>query len=83
MKCDTCNNVAKCLDRVNIPSLLGCTSGIPSHTIPTNADKLRHMSDEELAEFLAKHDLWLGDDVFPMTDDWLEWLQSPVDDKQA
>lgn len=46
----------------------------------TNADRIRSMSDEELAEWLSKHDLWLGDDVLPMTNDWLEWLQSPVDE---
>jgi hypothetical protein len=37
------------------------------------------MSDKELAEFLAKHDLALGDNNLPMPDDWLEWLQSPLD----
>lgn len=39
------------------------------------------MSDEELAEFLAKHDLSLGDNNLPMPDDWFNWLQSPVDDE--
>lgn len=45
----------------------------------TNADRIRNMSDEELAEFLAKHDLTLSDNNLPMPDDWLEWLQSPLD----
>lgn len=47
----------------------------------TNADRIRSMSNEELAEFLAKHDLSLGDNSLPMPDDWLDWLQSPVDDE--
>lgn len=46
----------------------------------TNADRIRSMSDEELAEFLAEHDLGLGDNNLPMPNDWLEWLQSPVDE---
>lgn len=45
----------------------------------TNADRIRNMSDKELAEFLAKHDLTLGDNNLPMPDDWFEWLQSPLD----
>ena len=47
----------------------------------TNADRIRSMSDEELAEFLAEHDLSLDDNNLPMPDDWLDWLQSPVDDE--
>lgn len=44
----------------------------------TNSDRIRNMSDEELAEFLAIHDLSLEDNDLSMTDDWLEWLQSEV-----
>ena len=42
----------------------------------TNADRIRNMSDEELAEFLAVHDLGLKGNDLPMLTDWLEWLQS-------
>ncbi len=42
----------------------------------TNADRIRNMSDEELAEFLAVHDLALNGNDLPMLTDWLEWLQS-------
>ena len=45
----------------------------------TNADRIRNMSDEELAEFLAVHDLALNDNDLPMLTDWFEWLQSPLD----
>ena len=41
----------------------------------TNADMIRNMSDEELAEFLAVHDLGLKGNDLPMLTDWLEWLQ--------
>lgn len=52
MKCNKCSNANACLDHVEIPSLSGCTSGIPDRKVPTNADKIRGMSDEELAEYL-------------------------------
>lgn len=45
----------------------------------TNADKIRNMSDEELAEFFAIHDLLLKDNDLPMPNDWLEWLQSEAE----
>ena len=45
----------------------------------TNADRIRNMSDEELAEFLAVHDLSLEDNDLPAPNDWLEWLQSEAE----
>lgn len=45
----------------------------------TNADKIRNMSDEELAEFLGIHDLSLEDNDLPVPNDWLEWLQSEAE----
>lgn len=45
----------------------------------TNADRIRNMSDEELAEFLAVHDLGLKGNDLPMPTDWLEWLQSEAE----
>ena len=54
MKCNECNNANICLDHIELPSLIGCTSGIPDHKVPTNADRIRNMSDEELAEFMQK-----------------------------
>lgn len=41
--------------------------------IPTNADRIRAMTDEELAEFLGEND-----SNFPIGDHkkkWLEWLK--------
>lgn len=52
MKCDECNNANICLDHIEFPSLGGCTSGMPDRKVITNADRIRNMSDEELAEFL-------------------------------
>lgn len=41
MKCNKCSNANICLDHVEIPSLSGCTSGIPDCKVPTDADKTR------------------------------------------
>ena len=48
----------------------------------TNADRIRNMSDEELAEFLAIHDLGLKGNDLPMLADWLEWLQSEAEQER-
>ena len=48
-------------------------------TKKTNADRIRNMSDEELAEFLAVHDLGLKGNDLPMLTDWLDWLQSEAE----
>lgn len=45
----------------------------------TYADRIRNMSDEELAEFLAVHDLALNGNDLPMLTDWFEWLQSEAE----
>ena len=45
----------------------------------TNADRTRNMSDEELAEFLAVHDLGLKGNDLPMLTDWFDWLQSEAE----
>lgn len=45
----------------------------------TNADRIRNMSDEELAEFSAVYDLALNGNDLPMLTDWFEWLQSEAE----
>lgn len=47
-----CSNANICLDHIELPNLSGCTSGIPDRKVPTNADRIRSMSDDELAEWL-------------------------------
>lgn len=44
----------------------------------TNADRIRNMSDEELAEFLVKYDISL-EDKETEPNNWLEWLQSEAE----
>ena len=47
---------------------------------PSNADRIRQMSDEELAKYLSNicYDLWemFVDDPKKM---WLDWLKAPVE----
>ena len=53
--------------------------------LQTNADRIRSMSDEELAEFLCKvkSDYQWADHEFPSEEEcgeWEEWLQSEVEE---
>lgn len=46
--------------------------------LKTNADRIRNMSDEELAEFLVKYDISLKDkEIEP--NNWIEWLKSKAE----
>ena len=44
--------------------------------VPSNADRIRAMSDEELAVFLrtVEYDV----EQFPFVQDWDKWLKQPV-----
>lgn len=55
MKCVECKYIGNCKEKAKEPNLIGCTSGIPVEKmwIRTNADRIRAMTNEELAEFLA------------------------------
>jgi hypothetical protein len=91
MKCNECSNANICLDHIEILGLGGCTSGIPDCKVITNADRIRNMSDEELAEFL---DIVGEDGISSQYTDvpcdcccektecskcWKEWLQSEAE----
>lgn len=88
MKCAECKYAGNCKEKAKEPKLIGCTSGIPVEKmgIRTNADRIRAMTNAELAEFLEKaesagyNDSSItpkGSDGFSM--DMLEWLESEVD----
>ena len=91
MKCNECSNANICLDHIEILGLGGCTSGIPDCKVITNADRIRNMSDEELAEFL---DIVGEDGISSQYTDvpcdccsektecskcWKEWLESEAE----
>lgn len=46
----------------------------------TNADRIRGMSDDELAKFLATK---LNDDFYGCPDLILQWLQQPAEEEQT
>ena len=46
----------------------------------TNADRIRAMSDDELAKFLATK---LNDDFYGCPDLTLQWLQQPAEEEQT
>ena len=64
----------------------------PYRTEPiTNAERIRAMSDEELAKLIAKHkplhswckgvrEIWMKPNVTKVQA-WLEWLQQPAEQK--
>lgn len=66
-------SIARALD-VSIDYLVGISNVKKRQT---NAGRIR--SDEELAEFLAVHDLALNGNDLPMLTDWFEWLQSEAE----
>ena len=80
------------MDYKEQPSLIGCTSGIPQRKKQTNADRIRSMSDEELAELLDSVDnggIRALDVDYPCDectqkteceDCFKEWLQSEVEE---
>ena len=59
-------------------------NAVDKYTRMTQADHIRSMSDEELAEFLCKvkSDYQWADHEFPSDEEcgeWVEWLQSEVE----
>ena len=60
--CGTCVNKEHC-------AVAGCNR-YEKQLKQTNADRIRNMTDEELAEFLEKHCYQYG---------WLEWLKQGTD----
>lgn len=60
---------------------IGCEDGKPFKT-QTNADRIRSMSDEELAQ--AVHDMCIMTTQMSRTTDWwLDWLKTEVTDKRT
>lgn len=87
MKCVDCQNQGMCLDHKEQPSLIGCTSGIPQRKKQTNADRIRSMSDEELAmNMMCPNENGLAEIDCDKSDNCncykclLKWLQSEVEE---
>lgn len=87
MKCNECQNENICCDGNHELTRLGCAENDWCCFVPiTNADKIRSMTDEELAEWLEYRD-----DNCPRArcpggschDCWIDWLKSPVEEEQT
>ena len=57
---------------------------IPINPIMTNADSIRAMNDEELADYLAELGSEANNGVIysDRPEEWLEWLRQPVEVKK-
>lgn len=89
-KCKTCINrktidggmwCDKVSDSYDVDVVRGCEH----YKCMTNGDRIRKMSDEELADFLCKvkSDYQWLDHEFPSeeeSEEWVEWLQSEVEE---
>lgn len=73
----------ECLREREFPYKEYCVDGPCTHyTSITNADRIRAMTDEELAEYLdgVCHDLWQMFVKDPQKM-WLDWLKQEADDE--
>ena len=68
MKCENCTKYDDC--RTGSGLTWPCGAHVPKSV--TNADRIRTMSDEELAK-------WLSHDI--PSKEWLEWLQQPAEEE--
>lgn len=57
-----------------------CVQGPCSHETPSNADRIRAMDDEELADYLAGLGSEANNGVIysDRPEEWMEWLQLPA-----
>ena len=80
--CKNCPAFAKCTVtyRGSGCAALRSTYGVETGPeIITNADRIRKMSDDELAKFLATK---LNDDFYEYPDLILQWLQQPAEEER-
>ena len=81
--CKNCPAFAKCTltYRGSGCAALRSTYGVETDPeIITNADHIREMDDNELAEFLSTK---LNDDFYGCPDLILQWLQQPAEEEQT
>ena len=74
--CGICHNTS-CSNHGKNISFLGDGWKCNYIPVPTNTDRIRAMSDEELAKFLA---VTAGDKIGGMAKFWLEWLQQTAEE---
>lgn len=84
MKCNTCQNERYCYDGNHQLTRDGCAdNGFAAYAPLTNADRIRAMSGEELARFIAGQRGWYCDFKDPEEEEYpkvLDWLKAPVEE---
>lgn len=81
MKCNTCQNEDYCYDGNHQLTRDGCADNRFAAYVPlTNADRIRRMTDEELAVFIRNQ--IIDRNIGIPTETWLSWLKSPVEEVQ-
>ena len=81
--CKNCPAFAKCTVTYRGSGCAALRSAYGVETDPeiiTNADHIREMDDNELAEFLSTK---LNDDFYGCPDLILQWLQQPAEEEQT
>lgn len=79
--CKNCPAFAKCTVTYRGSGCVALRSTYGAETDPeiiTNADRIRGMDDNELAEFLSTK---LNDDFYEYPDLTLQWLQQPAEEE--
>ena len=76
MKCVECVDYAECSKKHNLTIKRKRCPIAKVEYVQTNADRIRAMSDEELADMLYETDSRIGNADL---DEWLEWLKQPAE----
>lgn len=89
MKCNTCQNERYCSDGNHELTRYGCTNnGFAAYVPQTNADRIRGMTDEELADRImgyirceaCEREFHIEcNPLMTCRGVWLDWLKSPVE----
>lgn len=89
MKCDKCQNKAWCYDGNHELTRHGCAENNWCCFSPiTNADRIRAMTDEELAKWMANkvecqycsvRSEWCTESEASCRTNWLDWLKQEVE----
>ena len=83
MKCVECPDYKDCRRKNDLRRKRGKCAKSKDNYVPTNADRIRAMTDEELAEFLDKceargyQDSSIARDASDHCIDMLDWLKQP------
>lgn len=79
--CVYCTEDGYCKKFSDEEAVSWCVQGPCKDEKPSNADRIRVMTDEELAEWINKHDCHTNLYGYDPKDAILDWLKQEVDDE--